>query len=222
MMPSRHSHGREGGFTLLELLVAMGLLAMLLTALQQSLHWIGTGWKRGAAQAMGNESVETASSLLRRLLSQAYPAYRNVDGSPRVDFDGGEQAVAFLAPAPGPAGDAWLARFSLSAPVRSGRSVLVLTWRADQPAGGQDSPVTAGETVLLDGIGALTLAYFHPDRGWQPVWHDQTSLPRLIRIGIGFPPGIQASWPDFVVTPRISVDAACRYDPASRGCRGRP
>ena len=63
----------EAGFTLLELLVSMTLLALLAIAMFGSLRFGARAWDRSEAHGAGMEQVRLVQQLLRRDLEQAYP-----------------------------------------------------------------------------------------------------------------------------------------------------
>jgi general secretion pathway protein J len=86
-----------GGFTLVELLVAMTLLGLIFVALFGGLRFGTRVWETGNAQSERIAEVEIAQSLLRRLLRQAFvPDAAEGVGTVRGEAD----RLAFTAPAP--------------------------------------------------------------------------------------------------------------------------
>ena len=82
-MPARHSKARskgrpeagsEGGFTLLELLAALTVLAVLMTMMFGGLRFGARVWETGDRGLRGLAELQTASGFIRRQIAQAVPA----------------------------------------------------------------------------------------------------------------------------------------------------
>ena len=201
--------GGQAGFTLVELLVAMALLALLSGLLVGGLHM-----SRGAV--IGSEvaterllRADAGFALIRRQLEAAEPMPLGVLFLPPVAFAGDAQHIIFIAPpgaflAPGGQQVTWLA-----VETAAGGARIVLGFRPLDRARDAWPPALdaagAQETVLIEGITHAEFSYFgqaDPSHApqWQQDWHDQTMLPTLIRLAIA---GGGRDWPDLVVTPRI-------------------
>jgi general secretion pathway protein J len=200
----------DAGFTLVELLVSMTLLAFLTLALGGALHFGARAWERSEARAP--DDIRLVQQFLRHALEQAYPVYEN-GARPHVVFAGSERRLAFIAPFP--------------ATATIGRDALTLALNSDgdrvqlvvSSAGGV-------REALLHNLAGASFAYFGPDRSngpssWHGEWANRQMLPAAIRVRVRFPHGDARRWPDLIVAPPIAVDSACEYDDATRACRGR-
>ena len=87
---------RDRGLTLLELLVAMSLSALLLSLLSEALYELRQAAARAATQAPRLEDWQRARAGLHQLLSAAVPA--TADRPTR--FEGTDQQIAFVAASP--------------------------------------------------------------------------------------------------------------------------
>jgi prepilin-type N-terminal cleavage/methylation domain-containing protein len=77
MMRKRHS--ADAGFTLLEVLVAVTLVAMLAVGLYAILRIGIRSWSRGAEAVDANQRHRTVMDLVRKQIASAYPLYTSPD-----------------------------------------------------------------------------------------------------------------------------------------------
>ena len=82
------------------------------------------------------------------------------------------------------------------------------------------------EKPLLEGVGKLRLAYYGESGAnrrleWRDDWVGRTTLPKLVRIDVEFPPGDPRVWPRQTIATRVDVDATCILDLLTKNCRGR-
>ena len=119
------SHLDAAGFTLLELLISLTLLAALSTILFGGLRFGTRAWERSEAQAAETDEIAVAQNFLRRQLSEAYPLVTTADPTgARIYFEGGSDSLQFLAPAPAALAAGGRSRFALVARRRDGRNEL--------------------------------------------------------------------------------------------------
>jgi general secretion pathway protein J len=215
----------QAGFTLVEMLVAIALLSLLSVALTAGLRLGIDAWARGSTHSDQLSHTLAVQGLLRDIIGQAYPYVLTADPTRRyVDFDGTNESIAMLAPAPVALAVTGRARFTLAIVRHGGRSDLILTSQPElAPA---DPPSTAPQKTLLAGASAVGFAYFGQLRSetraeWHERWTEQPALPQLLRVQVRFPDGDSRLWPDLVIAPRIAADVGCVYDPLTRQCRGR-
>jgi general secretion pathway protein J len=212
----------EAGFTLLELLVAMTLLGFLITVLFGGLRFGARAWERAANHGSGTDQVRVAQMQIRRLLELAYPSFISDPLRPRVDFQGTEDQMTFLAPAPNALSIGGRARITLSRFVQTGTTSLLVEARPELAVRG-----SSGESdVLISGLTTLEFSYYGtaaPDAPaqWTDRWIDRTRLPLLVRIRGVFSEAGGRLWPELVVAPRLSADISCIYDVLTQYCRGR-
>lgn len=212
--------GGEAGTTLVEMMIALAVLAMLSAGLYQELHIGMRAWNGAEEHAEGADTTVQVRTFLSRELEQAYPAYSADDPThPSVFFQGAPDRLSFLAPAPASLLDGGQAELSLSVEPRNG--LLRFGLEAHRPGTGQPA-----RDLLLDRVQSVSFAYFGADRPrdtpqWRDSWSGMRGLPRLVRIRLAFPAGDPRRWPDLVVAPRLAADADCVFDPQTRYCRGR-
>jgi len=192
--PEPRPGGREAGFTLLEILVALVVLGVLLVTLSQGTRFGFATWGRQNDALRRLEDSQATDRTLRRLIEEADPG-TSVDAATFTGLPGG---AAFVSTLPfGPDGKPELADVSLRlAPDHR----LVLDWLPHLHATRLVPAPPPAQVVLLRHVAELRLSYWSAEAGWSTRWHGNT-LPGLVRIHIAFDePG--RSWPDIVAAPR--------------------
>ena len=213
------SRSGEDGFTLVEMLVSLTLLAIAGLLLAEGFVSGRGVWARVEAHTVAGQDVSAAQGLLRARIEQLHPATRYVGSAPVVDVEGAADRLDFLSTPVGSAGLGEVRRQHLEL---TPRGALQLSATALQPTSAQ----TSDDDVLLRHVTGLQLSYFGaapPDgaRVWRSVWTQAGTPPELVRVRVGFAPGDRRTWPELIVRPGATVDSQCVLDPSNGGCRGR-
>jgi general secretion pathway protein J len=216
---------RESGFTLLELLVSLFILALTAAMLVAGMVTVRQVAERSARQAATGESIVTAQTILRERMENMVASTRFDTLAPVVDLRGGTNIVSFFAPAPPAQRPSTVARYRL---VRTAPGDIVLYSVSDlSDRVNSYAPGEAGwtPTVLLTGVEALEMGYYGaapPDNQprWRSQWVERQQPPELIRVRIAFKPGDPRSWPEFIARPAATVNSSCRIDSFTGRCSG--
>jgi len=151
--------------------------------------------------------------LLATDLARAYPEVIRTDPTRKpVDFEGTRNRIRYLTASSRVAGA--LDRVTVGVP--AGTNVLARVATLELGVGGR-----ADSKVLLKHIERLEISYFGASEEdktprWQDTWHDQESMPLLVRIRARL---VGEPWPDLVVAPAVTADATCNFDPLTKNCR---
>jgi general secretion pathway protein J len=193
----------EAGFTLLELLIALTLLAVTASLLVAAI-----GSARQALDVVdrrvAHATVPAVQSVLRQLLVEARPG---LDAAGRADpgrvLTGEPDKLGFVSSfvPQGQYGGLWRNEIAMDAG-EHGANALVLTQHLIRPG----APATAVQrrTVVITGVDTLRLRYFgSADKDsapqWQDQWHDPRRLPRLVAVDVTFARADGRQWPLLVV-----------------------
>lgn len=198
----------EAGFTLLELLLAVVLLATLIVMLSNGVSLVSHHLNRGTERRDRAQVLALVQNYLRAALSQALPVAVASDTNAVIDFDGSADHMAFVSRAPTstPLGGMIKLDLSFDAEKRGTNWNLILRWQPYRDLGAVDT--RAGTRSLLAGVSGVEFAYFDPgtpDRpsGWRDEWRDQPTLPALVRISVAFGDG--ETMPDLIVALRLGT-----------------
>jgi general secretion pathway protein J len=190
------------GFTLLELLVAIVLMALLTTILLAAFRFEARQLDRQATRLSQSAEVPVAYSFLKAHLADARPLLPVNSRGTSIAFDGSSTGISFLGTAPESAPQGGLYLFTINVVAAHLRA----SWQRFEgllPAADEG----AGEAVLLDRVRRARVSYFgSSEPGANPQWHgewrDLPYLPALVRLELDFVDGEQP--PALVVAPRLA------------------
>lgn len=180
----------DAGFTLLELLLAMALLALITGALLSGFHIGKRAWDVGRSHESANE-IEGAARAISDLLSHALPVVMpRSDNAPVVAFSGGPNGCAFVALSEGDTQRGGLIHTEIGLVSLSKRLDLDIWTKvfrnvAHFPLAREE----ARSTAALSGLTLFELAYFgavEPNRPpeWRSDWSERETLPLLVSARI--------------------------------------
>jgi general secretion pathway protein J len=208
---------RAAGFTLIEVLVALGMFALLMAMLTEGVRLVMKSYETGTQQTERLSQLTVVHDVLRDQLSNAG---RNVPG--RAEelgpvFIGAADHLEFVGSLPShfAAGGLQVIFLGLSGK-KAGERDLVVRWRpyedapidrVEAPLRGRDRDGEDDATMLLDHVAKVEFAYFgSPDPDRDPAWFDEWRVqdygPSLVRLRLLFDDGYTA--PEFVAQLRVS------------------
>lgn len=195
--------GSGAGFTLVELLVALSLIAILSTLVLGGLRFGARSWEAVVAETETRDRVAAVHRFLRARLGGIARAGQAGVWLHAPEVEGGADEIAFSGPWHTAYGYGGLYRFRLW----QAEGALRLAWRPLAPGAGS---ATEGERVILDGVASLGIAYYErptPERagGWRRTWRERPAAPPLVRVDVGFDGtgrGSDRVWPPLVVRLR--------------------
>ena len=206
-LPAPSPRGRtDAGFTLIEVIVAMVVLAMIMTTAFGALRLGDRSWEAGMQRAGESEQLRTTVTLLRRQLNQILPMVWSVDNERRIAFNGDRTRVQFIAPAPQHHGATGLFEFTLSAEPHEDDTRLGLNYTLFNPDHTSLGPPASGRRVLLaERLKSVELDYFGVTKGEEaPAWHAHwdsgaQTYPKLIRLRVEREGGLP-QWPELLLS----------------------
>ncbi|MGY3439863.1 MULTISPECIES: prepilin-type N-terminal cleavage/methylation domain-containing protein [unclassified Marinovum] len=186
---------RDNGFTLVELLVGLVIMALLMQLAFGALRFGGAAWERVVDSG---ETIDARTSVARFLsarlgaMSQPNPP-NNAASSVQWWFAGQSAEMTFVAPwARGAAPDG-MYRFRLWRE-RDGRSgALHLSWQPEMRGASEElRSQWSGERLILPEVDDLVLRYYGAAKageapGWHSLWTRNAVMPALVEISIAGP-----------------------------------
>ena len=194
---------RQAGFTLLEILLALVLLAFVMLGAWGAMRGATRVTHAADAVMARSESVRTVQQFLRRYVSVAEPQpyVENTDAQARM-FLGQATSMQYVAPLPMQSGHAGLYLQTVSLHKAGSGMALQLEYRpyaGDKPSDGK--PVTHMLlTDLRDGkFQYLAAAAFGKPAAWRDDWQTSNGLPLAVRIHLDPAWRTRVQFPDMVI-----------------------
>jgi general secretion pathway protein J len=218
---------RARGFTLLETVVALTLLAALLGMLFTGLRTGLRAWDAGLGRAERADQLLLAAGFLRRELSSAFPWRLKDPMVMRLAFLGERERVRFVSSRPAELGGGGLAFVSVayeaaSAAQSAGRLVMRREFAA---ASAQDlaSLDEAEKVTLLEDVNSARFEYFGAENdliapAWADKWEVKQRMPSHVRLSMEV--GGRKLAP-IVIALRLGEEAGCYEGLFQRQCMPR-
>ena len=175
----------QGGMTLLEVLLAVSVLAVLAVLVAATLRVGIRAWEVGQRQADAQQEVRAVVELVTEALAGAYPYRGSTSGGLEraVLFDGTTDEVRFVTTAPPVGLDAPAAPFHAVVLGRDGEDRLRVSERM-VPA---EAPFADGTaTTLSRSVSAFHLRYRDAGGAWLDDWDGKSAagLPTAVRVDL--------------------------------------
>jgi general secretion pathway protein J len=177
----------DAGFTLLELLIAITIFALIMVALTEGVHFSGRAWRSQESRNIQQGDVSAVQGVLRQMIASGQ------------EFNGDAESLKFVGKLP-----AALARGGLfDIEIRSDDDGLALSWKPHFK--GPTAHVQQNETRILDGVVTASFSYYFESQGWKHLTGSQTKPLQLVTIQARLANG--RVWAPFVVAPVLAVPA---------------
>lgn len=200
---------RQAGFTLLEVLASLVLLALLLVGVYSGIRTATHSVHAGTAAIERMDQVRSAQQFLRRELAQSLtqPIERTDHGEP-VYFVGTAREMRYVAPLPGYLGKLGPQLQQLRLVDDDDGSQRLELSLAVLPPDGQPPQALGDPQVLLDHIVDGHFSYRGVDAkgaavAWSSSWADGRQLPQLVRVELHANGTVE--WPQLDVPLRVTA-----------------
>jgi len=213
------------GFTLVEVVVAMALLATIMVLLYAGLSFALRSWDAGDANGRKVADRRLGENFLRRELMELFPLRWKNANMLKFAFEGDKDHVKFVSSRP-----AGLAQGGLSlvgVEVMEIDRVRNLVMRRAMPDDDQVdfSPLEKAEpSLLVANVDSVTFSYFGAENEFtEPKWVDKwelpASYPMLVRMKVKMTDG--RVLPEFLMRVMLGPEAGCLESAFQRFCRPR-
>ncbi len=231
---------RTRGFTLIETMLAITLLAMMIGMIYAALNIGMRAWDTGEARVESAANWRTTEHFLRRELGQIFPTrWRGVPQA-YIALDGGAASLKYVTALNldaarqngGAAGLQWAELslveggiLQLNRQVFDGQAQNFdgLNNAASGASAFDANPPAIPPVRLMENVRAVEIAYFGADTDlneptWRSEWRDLVRLPMLMKLSIDT--GREKL--EMVVALKIGEEAGCLANGLTRVCGPRP
>ena len=214
------------GFTLVEVLVALAIVALISVLATQSLSFSIRSWRDGDTRANAVQRSIAAYDLVHDQLLVALPYYGSPNDPDRASsFRGDANGFRVATRGPLALGLSGITWFNVASERAAGGTAMAVSWSEDEE-GTAPLSTNSGQTktVILDRLEKLEFSYFGQITsaarpGWTTSWPRRDRPPDLVRIIADFRDEARGDWPDLIVHIRTDMSSRCHFDPVSRICR---
>lgn len=211
-MPGRNFSRRSGGFSLVEMLLAMTLLSMLLALAYGGLRASARATEKGQVILDDSNRIRMAHQFVRRQLTQLLPlAFEEGEmEDQRVVFQGDARRIRYVAPMPGYLGYGGPQVQELE--IVQGEEGLELVLSHALLQGFEEEYLYQREPVLLlDKIEQAEFQFLGRDENgemtaWSAAWDNESELPAAVSLDVAFVEDVYIQWP--LLTTSVRVDEA--------------
>ena len=218
----------QRGFTLIELVVAMALLAAMMLLLYSGLTFSLRGWDAGDASGRRAADRRIGENFLRRELSELFPMRWKEPTIVKFAFQGEKERVRFVSSRAAGISQGGLSLVGLEVQDEgrgSRRRNLVMRRAMPDDEAKSFAPLDAAEPfVLIADVDSVTFEYFGAENDftapqWTDTWRWDARVPEMIRLHIRA--DAATPQPEMVVRLNLGEEAGCLENAFQRNCRPR-
>ena len=219
---------REGGFTLIEIVLAMVLLSTMMLLLYSGISFALRSWDAADAGGRATADRRIGENFLRRELTELFPMRWKDATTVKVAFAGEAQRLRFVSQRPVGATLGGLSLVSVEVEGDARRRERHLVMRRAMP---DDEAVDFGPldkaekpTVIVANVDSVNFSYFGAENDfaeskWQDTWPYPNRIPQMIRVRVKSDDGAQL--PEMVAKVMMGEEAGCLENSFQRLCRPR-
>lgn len=182
----RSSRRDERGFTMLELIIALSIVAALLAITFGGLRVGLAAWRQGEDRAEAHQHVRGVALSLARVVAGAHPytASRAEAPDPVILFRGEAQRLEFVTQSPPGAFQMPIAFAAVVIELATGEKPGLVVRQRAVP---NREPFSEMAVIVEDAsVTSLTFGYLDEGGGWQETWdaEENKTLPRAVRLTV--------------------------------------
>lgn len=218
---------RARGFTLIEVVIAMTLLATIMVLVYSGLTFALRSWDAGDANGRRVADRRLGENFLRREMTEMFPMRWKDATAVKFAFEGEQDHMRFVSSRPAGLTQGGLSLVAVEVqPGQEPRTRNLVMRRAMPEDEAVDfSPLDKVDPVLLiANVESAQFSYFgaeseFAEAKWMESWSFKAAMPLLVKLRIKMSDG--RVLPDFVIRVMLGTEAGCLESSFQRGCRPR-
>jgi general secretion pathway protein J len=219
--------GAQSGFTLIELVLAVTLLAIMMAMLYSGLAFALRSWDAGDANGRRVADRRIAENFVRRELTELFPMRWKDPLTLKLALDGKPDSLRFTSSRPAGVSVGGLSLVGLAVepdPVKRTHRLVMRRALPDKEAKDFGPLEKADVNILMGDIDSVKFGYFGADNDfteprWEDSWKYAGRVPLMVRMQVKDSDGTLL--PEMVVRIALSEEAGCLENAFQRGCRPR-
>jgi len=204
IMPANKYQYRNQGFTLIEMLLAITLMAAILALVYGGMRATTRATLRGETLIASTQSMRMSHQFISRQIHQMLPLRWDGKDEEGVMFEGDSSSITWVGPMPGYLGfgGPQLQRLDIA----RGENGQELHFRHAILNDGKAEIESQEPIVLLTGVEDLSFDFLKQDEkadtaSWQANWDEEGNVPLAVRMKLDFEDnGTGLVWPDLVAS----------------------
>jgi general secretion pathway protein J len=219
--------GGQRGFTLIEILVSVTLMAVIGVAIADSLRFARRSLHSVANSERGSWEMVATQRFLRHALESAEPSVSASVLESSVAMRGTQTQLTFDAAGLLAMEGGAVSVFDIRLQDGRDRKDLVVRWHPQTFDSDLSSGILDETEVLLSDVQSVRWSYLPRDFAdssasddpWLDEWRERSDLPAFVRLDVTFPPGSRRVWSPLIIQLRITNEAGCVFDAVAQDCR---
>lgn len=216
--PTERQTDGEQGFTLVELLASLVIVAVVMALLGTSVRTLAASWDRQITKLEDSDILARSIAVFRQDLRSLRQLSTGTVKIPKLAFEGRARSVTFVSGVVRSPFERGLTVINYAFR-RNGRFLQLVRRTGRFKSGVPVSSVALrNPVVLIDGLSSGTLSYrgmVASKTGWTQAWRQGKSLPDIIRLRLSLPSS--PPLPAIITRIRSNIDQACIVSKAG-GC----
>jgi general secretion pathway protein J len=219
---------REGGFTLIEIVIAMVLLGAMMLLLYSGLAFALRSWDAGDANGRRVADWRISENFLRREISEVFPLRWKDANFVKFAFEGERDHVRFVSSRAAGVSLGGLSLVGLEveqgASLRAPRNLVMRRAMASDDVN-DFGPLGEGQkSILAAGVESVEFSYFGAENdftepAWTDAWKFPARMPQMVRVRVKTAGG--EVLPEVVMKIMTGEEAGCLENAFQRQCRPR-
>ncbi len=208
---------KQGGFTLLEIIVVMTMLSLIMVMIYGGIQTSRKIAEKGLKRINASNEIRVVSELIRRQVSRILPMAFKEDDGEFVIFEGDDSHIMYVSPMPGYLGNGGPHVQLIEIVNAKGGKILQFSHWLLSDSLEEDSFEDSDQepVVLLENIRGAEFSFVKLDEegelgDWENSWEEPETTPLMVRLEVDMGDNALMQWPNMQVALMLDATAVSR------------